>query len=211
VSIERHPSVIRILHWLVAAMIIAALVMSTFVMSKIPNADPEKVSALIRHMTVGMLILLFTFLRFFVRRKKTRLISLPSGMVWADWLASVVHRLLNVLVIVMVGSGIGVALLSGVPDIVLGGKAQALGSFDQLPLFILHRITALILFAALALHAGGALYHQLLLRDGLMSRMWFGFGWPRRGGALRTPCNGGKAPRARPENCMADEALEARH
>ena len=104
-SIERHPSVIRILHWLVAALIIAALVMSSFVMSKIPDADPEKVSALIRHMTVGMLILLFTSLRVFVRRKKTRLISLPSGMVWADWLASVVHRLLNVLVIVMaVGS-----------------------------------------------------------------------------------------------------------
>ena len=192
-------------------MIIAALVMSTFVMSKIPNADPEKVSALIRHMTVGMLILLFTCLRFFVRRKKTRLISLPSGMVWADWLASVVHRLLNVLVIVMVGSGIGVALLSGVPDVVWGGQALVLGNFEELPLFMLHRITALILFAALALHAGGALYHQFLLRDGLMSRMWFGIGWQRRGGARRISCGGGQASRARPENSMADEALETRN
>ena len=192
-------------------MIIAALVMSTFVMSKIPNADPEKVSALIRHMTVGMLILLFTSLRVFVRRKKTRLISLPSGMVWADWLASVVHRLLNVLVIVMVGSGVGVALLSGVPAIVFGGGSQVLGNFDELPLFTLHRITAWILFAALALHAGGALYHQFLLRDGLMSRMWFGLGWQRKGASRRIPCNGGKTPRARPENCMADEALETRN
>ena len=192
-------------------MIIAALVMSTFVMSKIPNADPEKVSALIRHMTVGMLILLFTCFRFFVRRKKTRLISLPSGMVWADWLASVVHRLLNVLVIVMVGSGIGVALLSGVPDVVWGGQALVLGNFEELPLFMLHRITALILFAALALHAGGALYHQVLLRDGLMSRMWFGIGGQRRGGARRISCGGGQASRARPENSMADEALETRN
>jgi cytochrome b561 len=166
-------------------MIIAALVMSTFVMSKIPNADPGKVSALIRHMAVGMLILVFTCLRFFVRRKKERLVSLPSGMVWADWLASVVHRLLNVLVIVMVVSGIGVALLSGVPGIVWGGQAQVLGNFDELALFTLHRITAWILFSALALHAGGALYHQFLLRDGLMSRMWFSLGWQRRGAARR--------------------------
>ena len=196
-SIERHPPVIRILHWLVAAMIIAALVMSTFVMSKIPNADPEKMSALIRHMTVGMLILLLTSVRFFVRRKGKRLISLPSGMVWADCLASVVHRSLNVLVIVMVGSGMAVALLSGVPDIVWSGQVQMLGNYEELALFKLHKITALILFAVLALHAGGALYHQFLLRDGLMSRMWFSLGWLCRWGA-------------RPEKRVTDEALETR-
>jgi cytochrome b561 len=37
-----------------------------------------------------------------------------------------------------------------------------------------HGIFAKALFALIALHIGAALYHQVIHKDGLLSRMWFG-------------------------------------
>jgi len=37
-----------------------------------------------------------------------------------------------------------------------------------------HGIGARLLVALLVLHAGAALYHQIIRKDGLLSRMWFG-------------------------------------
>lgn len=168
-NIQRYHPAICVLHWLLAAMIMAALIMSTFVMASIPDTDPAKISAILRHMSVGVLILVCTGLRLFTRKKTGRPASLPSGMPWADWLAGVVHRLLDVLVLVMIGSGIGMAVLSGLPAIVWNGQGHLPA---DLPLLALHGFVAKLLFGVLVLHAGGALYHQLILKDGLLSRMW---------------------------------------
>ena len=175
-STERHHPTIRALHWLIAALVLTALVMSTVVMPHIPNSDPAKITALIRHMSAGGLIAMVALLRLFVRRKTDRPASLSSGMPWADRLASVMHPLLDGLVFVMVGSGIGMAVISGLPAIVLGGQGSLPARFDTLPLHSLHAFTADLLIAALVLHVGGALYHQFILADGLLSRMGLGSG-----------------------------------
>lgn len=173
-STERHHPAIRALHWLIASLVLAALVMSTFVMPRISNADPAKLTALFRHMSTGGLIALCISLRLILQRKTKRPVALSSGMPWADRLASTIHPLLDILVLVMIGSGIGMAVLSDLPAIVFGGHGSLPARFDTLPLHAVHAFAAKMLIAALGLHIGGALYHQFFLKDGLLARMGFG-------------------------------------
>ncbi|MEC5397681.1 cytochrome b [Uliginosibacterium sp. H1] len=169
----RHHPAIRVVHWLVAGMIIAALAMSTLIMSHIPNTDPAKASALLRHMSVGALIFMFSLLRLYIRRNVRRPPALSSGMAWADRIARVAHRLLDLLVFVMIGSGIGMAVVADLPAVLQGHGNLAV--LDQLALRTVHVCAAWLLIGVLALHACGALYHQFVLKDGLLSRMWFAF------------------------------------
>ena len=170
-SILRHAPAIRALHWLVAGLIIAALVMSTLVMPGIRNDSPEKIDALRRHMSVGTLVFLLTLARLFVRRRTLRPDFLSSDMIWADWLARSVHRVFDLLILTMIGSGIGMALLGGLLPIIFGASGVLPMNLEALPLHALHRGIGFGLFGLLALHVGGALYHQLILRDGLIERM----------------------------------------
>lgn len=172
-STLRHHPLIRVLHWLIAGLIIAAMVMSLTVMRGIPDDSPEKIDALRRHMAAGSLVLILTGLRFVMRREAVRPPALSSGMAWADWLARLIHRSFDALILLMVGSGIAMAILAGLPEIVFGGQGQ-LPDLEQLPLLWLHRAVGLALLGFLVLHAGGALFHQFILRDGLLSRMSFG-------------------------------------
>lgn len=177
---KRHHPLIRVLHWLVAALIVAALVMSALVMPGIPGDSPEKIDALRRHMSAGGLVFVLTLLRFVMRRRARHPKPLSSGMPWADALARAVHRIFDVLILTMIGSGAGMALLAGLPAVVFGGRGHLPASLDALPLHSVHRYTAIVLFAFLALHVAGALYHQIILRDGLLARM--GFGLPGKTG-----------------------------
>ncbi len=166
-----HPS-LRVLHWLIATLIIAALFMGTFVMARIQNSDPSKLFALLKHTMVGGLILALTLLRLFIRPKTRRPTPMFSGITLADRIVPYVHRVFDVLVLAMIGSGIGIAVLSGLPGIILNGNIALLpDSFNNLPLHTLHVFVGRILAAIVALHVCGALYHHFFLKDGLLSRM----------------------------------------
>jgi cytochrome b561 len=174
---KRHPPLIRLLHWLIASLIIAALTMSVLVMPDIPVDSPEMLASLRRHMSTGLLVFVLTLLRFIVRRKANGPPALGSGMPWADWLALAVHRLFDVLILMMIASGIGMATLGGLFPVVFGGVGLLPADLSALPLHTIHRYTAIVLFVFLILHIGGALFHQFILRDKILSRM--GFDWPR--------------------------------
>ena len=178
---KRHHPLIRVIHWLAAFLIIAALVMSALVMADIPNDSPEKIQALHRHMATGLLVLVLTALRLVARRRVKRPGVLSSGMRWADWLARTVHRVFDTLILIMIGSGIGMAWQGGLLTVLLGGHPTFPENLDTLTLFSLHRYAAMVLFTVITAHVGGALYHQFILRDGQLSRM--GFSLARKKGA----------------------------
>jgi cytochrome b561 len=169
---KRHHPLIRVLHWLIASLIVAALLMSALVMFGIPDDSPEKIDALRWYMSTGGLVFVLTLLRFVMRSNTQTPPPLSSGMAWADWLARAVHRLFDVLILTMVGSGVGMALLAGLPRVVFLGYGH-LPDLNSLPLLAVHRYTAMVLFAFFLLHLGGALYHQIILRDNLIARMGF--------------------------------------
>lgn len=184
-EVVRHHFLIRVLHWAVAIMIIAALVMSTFIMSQIPDHDPEKMASALRHMSVGLLICVGTLARLFWRRRSKRLPGLSSGMGWADKLAGIVHRSLDLLVLTMIISGVAMALQTGLPLMALRGAAFPT-EIVSLYAFTVHVVGACVLSGALFLHIGGALYHQFILKDGLLSRMGFDLPLPQRRGVPQT-------------------------
>ena len=176
---KRHHPLIRVLHWLVAGLIIAALTMSALVMPHIPVDSPEMIAALRRHMSAGLLVCVLTLLRLVMRRNAKKPPALSSGMFWADWLARATHRAFDVLILTMIASGIGMAISGDLFPVVFEGIGHLPTNLDALPLHAIHRYTAITLFAFLVLHIGGALFHQLILRDHLLSRMAFGWPWAR--------------------------------
>ena len=155
----RHSLAIRVLHWAVALMVIAALVMSTFIMARIPDEDPEKMASALRHMSVGLLICLATLARLFWRRRSKRLPALSSGMGWADVLAGMVHRGLDLLVLTMILSGAAMALQTGLPLLALRGEPFPNG-LTTLYAFTVHRLEAGVL--------GGALLAFIISMDDLV-------------------------------------------
>ncbi len=171
-SPSRYPTSLRVLHWFIATLIIAALVMGTFVMAHMKNSDPSKLFALLKHMAVGGLILALTLLRLFIRPKTRRPRPMLSGISMADRIVPYVHRIFDVLVLVMIGSGIGIAVMTGLPGIIADGDIARLPeSFHTLPLHTVHVFVGRVLAAIVALHVCGALYHHFFLKDGLLARM----------------------------------------
>jgi cytochrome b561 len=72
-------------------------------------------------------------------------------------------------------SGMALSLQSGLTPIVFGGSGAALpADFFTFTSRMLHGFIAPALLLLVVLHVGAALYHQFLLKDHLLARMWYG-------------------------------------
>jgi cytochrome b561 len=168
-----HPLVVT-LHWVLAALIIAALTIGFFVLAAMPNSDPQKISVLRVHMAVGMLILTLMVIRFIVRTLTATPEKATTGYPLLDRIAPITHYGFYVLVLLMVGSGYTTGILAGLPTIVFGGSGAPLPpSFEIYPSFVAHGYIATILAGFIVLHVLAALYHQFVMKDGLFRRMFF--------------------------------------
>jgi cytochrome b561 len=70
-------------------------------------------------------------------------------------------------------SGVLLALQTGLPETFFGG-GKLPADFWIYPLRTVHYIFSRMLMVLIALHVAGALYHTLVLGDGLLRRMFFG-------------------------------------
>lgn len=174
VSPTRHHPALVVLHWLLAVLLVVALAMGTLSLQNLPNSSPDKVFALRGHMIAGGLILVLMLARLVLRLRTRRPAAVSTGHPALDRLAPAMHAALYGLVFVMAGSGIGMAVLAGLPAIVFGGVGSLPANFDALLPRAVHGAAAALLMALIALHVAAALYHQFVRRDGLMSRMGFG-------------------------------------
>jgi cytochrome b561 len=168
-----HPLLVA-LHWVLAVLIIAALALGALVMAKMPNTDPMKLEALRSHMTGGVLILLLMLIRLFVRSRTAHPAPATAGNPLFDRVAWVSHRALYAAVLGMAGSGLFMALQTNLPSILFAGQSSLPADFWAFPVRTVHYLISRVLMALIALHIAGALYHTLILRDGLLGRMVFG-------------------------------------
>jgi cytochrome b561 len=168
-----HPSLV-VLHWFLAAFIVAALVLGALVMAKMPNSDPMKLQALRAHMVGGTLILLLMLVRLLVRAQTELPPPAATGNAMLDRLAWASHRLFYVAVLGMAGSGLFMAFQTDLPTILFQGKGQLPVDFWVYPIRSVHYAFSRLLIALIALHVAGALYHTFVLKDGLLRRMFFG-------------------------------------
>jgi len=174
-SMRYHPAQVG-LHWLSAVLVILALAMGALSLKHIPNAEAaQKIFALKGHMAMGLAIAFIVALRLALRLSLEQPRPATSGNVWLDRLARVVHAALYLAVLGMAASGLALAVQAELPGIVFGNSAAPLPEsfWDYAPRTV-HGAIAKLLLALVALHAGAALYHQFVRRDGLMRRMWLG-------------------------------------
>jgi len=173
-EVSRYHPVLVALHWLLAVLIIAALALGALVMAKLPNSDPMKLEALRSHMLGGVLILALMLVRLFARTRTTHPPAASTGSSVLDKVAWASHRLFYILVVAMAVSGMTMALQAGLLDVVYGGRGVLPPDLWIYPVRSVHYAVSRLLLALIALHVAGALYHTLILKDGLLRRMAFG-------------------------------------
>lgn len=169
-----HPLLVA-LHWIVALLVIIALVFGSLRLTTLPNDDPEKLLALRAHMSIGITVLVLMLIRLVTRVFTAKPPHASTGNATADKVGVATHWLLYLLVFGMVGSGMATARAADLPAIVFGGSGAALP--EDLRIYaprVAHGIIANLLGLFLLLHVVAALFHQFVRKDALFARMWFG-------------------------------------
>lgn len=172
-STQRYDAVAIVLHWSIAALIAVAFLLGLTV-DDFPKAyEGAVVNA---HSIIGLAVVLLSFARVGWRLAH-RAPALPRTNTAVVEIASkAVHALLYVLMIAVP--------LIGVPTLLYRGRGIDFGILQMPPLMprtpeIFRPLTEIHELAAYALvllavgHILAALYHQIVLRDGLVQRMTF--------------------------------------
>ncbi len=170
---ERYHPALVVLHWVLAVMIIGALIAGNVILEHLPNGAPEKLFSFRMHTTLGALILALMVVRLGVRWKTAHPPRLTSGLALFDALAPWVHRALYAATILMALSGIWLAVRSGLYAAIWAGGAMP-PNFEGYAARTLHGGLSTLLVALILIHVAAALWHSLVRRDGLLRRMWFG-------------------------------------
>jgi cytochrome b561 len=128
------------------------------------------------HMIVGIAVLVLLVIRLIVRWTTKRPDWASAGNKFFDWVGNLTHLGLYVLTFAMTITGIILASQRGQLARVLGIGTSTPGGFRRggFSLGFLHGGVWTLLLLLIVLHIGAALYHQFILKDNLMGRMWFG-------------------------------------
>ncbi|RXR27704.1 cytochrome b [Sphingobium fluviale] len=171
-QMDRYARPRALMHWLLALIVILMLAGGLKGIAPLDDADPAKVGVLRLHVMMGLttlaifLIYAITAVVFRAPRKAT------SGSGALDLLAKAVHIVLRLGVLVMLASGMATVKISGLGDILFATEAGELPThLASLPSAQVHAWAARFLLVLIGLHVVGAAYHQLVLRDRLLSRM----------------------------------------
>jgi len=162
----------RVLHWLMAILVLAMLFIGVMMVSTL---KPSFLILLAIHKPLGLAILVLALLRLGVRLKRgvpPLPEDLPSIQVCA---AKLSHIALYALLIAMPLIGWGMLSAGGYP-IVLFGSFHLPGILPQddrlyALLRTAHTLFAYAFFATILLHIAAALFHALIRRDGVLRTM----------------------------------------
>ena len=166
-----HPLQVSF-HWLVVVLLFAAFVLGKY-MSALPN-DAGKIAPIGIHMLLGGITLIVIIARFIARMRLPKPAHVTAGNAFFDQIGKVVHYALYAFVFLMAVSGMALSFQSGLIPIVIGGSGASLpADFFDFTSRMLHGFIAPALVLLVLLHVGAALYHQFMLRDNLLARMWY--------------------------------------
>ncbi|MEZ0049621.1 cytochrome b561 [Mycobacterium sp. MAA66] len=167
----KYPVRTRILHWLTAIAIFAALLIG-FTMTNVIGSHGTLVAV---HVTLGVSILVIVIARV-ANRFTHKTPPLPDTV--GPWEAKlVVGSELSLYALMLAQPLVGWAMVSaaGLPVRVFGAIALPhIAPFDADLYGVLrqaHSVLAYLLVAAVAAHVSAVLLHTLTLRDGMLSRM----------------------------------------
>lgn len=172
---SRYHGLLRALHWLLAVLILMQLIVGNFVLESLPN-DANKIIPLQGHVSVGLLVGVLMVLRLVTRLVTRKPRPATTGNAVLNGLRRATHLLFYVVVLSMVSTGVGIALMAKLFPVLFGPGGALPESFDAFEPLKGHQFFATVLVVLIVLHLAGVAYHQLVLKDGLLSRMGFGKG-----------------------------------
>lgn len=167
----------RILHWLMAAMLLAMLFVGVSMVASLGNY--HRLVAI--HRPLGIMVLILAAIRL-VNRMVTTLPPFPPTMSRRErFLASAWERLLYTLMFALPLVGWGM-LSAGHYSIVMFGPVHLPAILPANPTLYAvlrktHTVLAYLLFLTFLAHLGAVLFHTLIVRDRLLDRMKL---WPVR-------------------------------
>ncbi len=159
---KRYNPVLVTLHWLTVLLLLGAGFL----------ADDEGGSSPINiHMIFGALLLLVMVTRLIVRFTTKRPEWANTGNSFLNKLGELVHYALYLVVFFILGMGALIAYNRNLFAYLMGtgtahGRVGFIGAIHHLGWFM-----AVLLVMG---HVGAALYHQFILKDNLLGRMWYG-------------------------------------
>jgi cytochrome b561 len=168
-----YPASSKWLHWLVAALVLPAIVVGIYLPYAPPG--PTQDGLFNAHKAFGMVILFLMILRIINRIVVGSPAPLPGLARWQKAVSSAVHGLLYVLLVVQ-------PIVGYVANSAFGASIPFFGLFDIPPivekndalserLFMLHRWIGISIAILAAMHIGAALQHFVIMRDGVLQRM----------------------------------------
>ena len=172
-SLRRYDPVAQTFHWLVVLLLLAQYATKLVLPSILPKSAEGSINAW--HLSVGSTILLVVVLRLAWRLTHQpppppadlppalRLLSRANH--WAFYPVLILLPLLGWITANAYGVTVHLAGLVPLPALAAPNKAFA----EQIG--PVHGAVALLLLVLVALHVGGALYHALVKRDGVVQRM----------------------------------------
>lgn len=172
---DRYGYISRLLHWLIAVLVIGMLAGGSL-LSFLPPGGMKSL-AVAAHKSIGVLIFLLMIGRL-LWRCFTPLPRDLGNIPVLNYIAHVLHVCLYILALVQPLSGIFMSQARGYPVVVFGWftlpplvwQSPLLSSFFR----EVHGVTAALLMVAIVVHAAAALKHHLIDRDRTLIRMVHG-------------------------------------
>jgi cytochrome b561 len=182
---SHHPG-LRTIHWLMAALIFVTLPLGVWA-SLLPGGDGTRIQILFFHKSIGVTILGLIVLRIVWRL----IVGVPAYAELLGKLTEIAsragHFALYALMIAMP--------VSGYLGSTAGGRAVSWFGLFELPRLVAkdrslavaagwaHLVFAWMLAFALAAHLGAVVWHAMIKRDSVLTRMWPSFRPASSGGA----------------------------
>jgi len=163
----------RLLHWLIAALLLCQFLVSWFM----PHIGRKTVPGLLinLHFSLGLLILLLMVPRLRLRlRHPVPLDASDAVSGWETRLALGTHRLFYLVLLVVPLFGWAAASTRGFDVTLFGLPMPALSPQGSSLAHLAGDVHVWImwgLIGVVALHAGAALYHRVVRQDGVLARM----------------------------------------
>lgn len=162
------------LHWLTVLLIVLQF-SSAWLREAVDHDSSLAVTILTTHRTSGALIWIVSLVRLVWRHNFAYLPPFPESMSkLQQTLAKANEYSLYALLLIQPITGLGRSLFRGAPFELFIWQVPALFEQDDAIRHVFgeaHEIGANVLLALIGLHAGTALFHRLVLRDGVLQRM----------------------------------------
>ena len=159
---KRYNPFLVTLHWLTVIVMLGAGFLSE---------DEGGSSPITIHMKLGAILLILMIARLIVRFTTQRPGWADAGNSFFNKVGELTHLGLYGIAFFILGLGGLIAFKRNLIGYALDATAQVsrAGSIS-----IIHHLGWLLAMLLIALHVGAALYHQIILKDNLLARMWYG-------------------------------------